>query len=190
MTITDVLNLWNEMGVFSYVIPGLLIFAVVYAILEKTKLLSGDDGNGKAVHNRPVLAIVSAAVALLSLQLDLVSEFYALIFPKFGIGIALFLVLIIFLGFFYTPNNNKEFPGSMTWIGWVIGIGVAIWALGSWETWLGYGGFGGRGFGGFFEDYFWAIVILLVVVGAIAGVSKGQGNSRHRDRGQGNPGSG
>ena len=97
MTITDILNVWNEMGVFSYVVPGLLIFAVVYAILEKTKLLSGEDG-GKAVHNRPVLAIVSAAVALLSLQLDLVSQFYAVIFPRFGIGLALFLVLIIFLG--------------------------------------------------------------------------------------------
>ena len=37
MTITDVLNVWSEMGIFSYVIPFLLIFAIVYAILDKTK---------------------------------------------------------------------------------------------------------------------------------------------------------
>jgi len=169
-TIADILNIWNEIGVFSYVIPGLLIFAVVYAILEKTNILSGKDGD-KVVHNRPVLAIVSASVALLSLQFDLVSEFYAVIFPRFGIGLALFLILIILLGFFY-PEGKGGWGGSMKWIGWVIGIGVAIWALGSWDTWLGYGGFGGRGFGGFFQDYFWSIVILLVVLGAIAGVSR------------------
>ena len=39
VSITDVLNTWADLGVFSYVIPFLLIFAVVYAILEKTKIL-------------------------------------------------------------------------------------------------------------------------------------------------------
>ena len=162
MTITDVLNLWNEMGVFSYVIPGLLIFAVVYAILEKTRVLSREGEE----HNRPVLAIISASVALLSLQFDLVSQFYSVIFPRFGVGLALFLALMILLGFFY-PMKEGKFPGSVTWIGWLVGISVAIWSLVSWDTWLSYGEFGQ-----FFDDYFWALVILLVVVGAIAGVSK------------------
>jgi hypothetical protein len=47
-TITEVLNIWNDIGVFSYVIPFLLIFAVVFAIMDKTKMFSsqGKDNRG------------------------------------------------------------------------------------------------------------------------------------------------
>ena len=85
-TVTDVLNVWNDLGVFSYVIPFLLIFAVVYAILDKSKIL-GD--------NTTIGAIVAAAIGLLALQFDFVPEFFAVIFPRFGIGISIFIVLII-----------------------------------------------------------------------------------------------
>ena len=154
-TITEVLNIWNEMGVFSYMIPFLLIFAVVFAILEKSRVLShgGDD-------NRAILSIVSASIGLLSLQFDFVSEFFAVIFPRFGIGLALFLSLIILLGFFWPED---EIHGS--WIGWVIGIGVAIWALSSWDQWSGQ-----VGFGGWFVQNVWALIILggLIAIIAIA----------------------
>ena len=155
-TITDVLNTWNEIGVFSYVIPFLLIFAVVFAILRKTKIL-GDDNDG-------ILAIISVALGLLSLQFDFVSEFYAIIFPRFGIGLSLFLVLIIFLGFF-TPADDKD-KGKHSWIGYVVGIGAVIWALDSWGDWVGFG------FGGWFSENFWAIVILLAIIGTIVGVTR------------------
>jgi len=152
-TITEVLNIWNEMGVFSYMIPFLLIFAVVFAILQKSRVLShGTDDN------RAILAIISASIGLLSLQFDFVSEFFAVIFPRFGIGLALFLALIIFLGFFWPEG---EVHGS--WIGWVVGIGVAIWALSSWDQWSGY-----TGFGGWFVEYVWALIILGVLIAIIA----------------------
>lgn len=159
-TITDVLNTWNEIGVFSYVIPFLLIFAVVFAILQKTKIL-GDGNNG-------ILAIISVAVGLLSLQFDFVSVFYADIFPKFGIGLSIFLVLIIFLGFFMPDRDvTKGLAGG--WIGYVVGIGVVLWALSSWDQ------FGSFGFGAWFEEYFWSLIILGAVIGIIAKVAGGNG---------------
>ncbi len=153
MTITEVLNIWNEMGVFSYVIPFLLIFAVVFAILQKSRILSHGTNE-----NRAILAIISASIGLLALQFDFVSEFFAVIFPRFGIGLAIFLSLIILLGFFW-PGD--EVHGS--WIGWVVGIGVAIWALSSWDQWSGY-----TGFGGWFVEYIWALIILGVLIAIIA----------------------
>jgi peptidoglycan/LPS O-acetylase OafA/YrhL len=152
-TITEVLNIWNEMGVFSYVIPFLLIFAVVFAILDKTKILSGKESE-----NRGILAIISIAIGLLALQFDFVSEFFAVIFPRFGVGLALFLVLIIILGFFWPQDDNPH--GS--WIGYVIGIGVAIWALSSWDEWSAY-----SGFGGWFVQNVWSIIVLGVVIAVI-----------------------
>ncbi|MFH0711619.1 MAG: hypothetical protein V1889_00670 [archaeon] len=162
MTITEVLNIWNEMGVFSYVIPFLLIFAVVYAILSKTKLLSSSGEE-----NRWILAIISVAIGLLALQFDFVSEFFAVIFPRFGVGLAVFLALIILLGFFWPAPTagSTKIPGR--WIGYVIGIGVAIWALSSWDMWSGQ-----VGFGGWFVQNVWALIILGVLIAVIVLAAK------------------
>jgi hypothetical protein len=151
-TITEVLNIWNDLGVFSYVIPFLLIFAVVFAILKKTKIL-GKDNDG-------ILAIIATALGLLSLQFDYVSEFFAVIFPRFGIGISIFLVLIILLGFFIPKDEGAD---KMGWVGWVTGLGVVIWALSAWDEWNNFGGFGG-----WFADNIWAILILGGIIGLIA----------------------
>jgi hypothetical protein len=149
-TVTEVLNVWNEMGVFSYVIPFLLIFAVVFAILKKTKIL-GDENDG-------ILAIISVAIGLLSLQFDFVSEFYAVIFPRFGIGLSVFLVLIIMIGFFFPKDSDI---GSMKWIGYVVGIGAVFWAFSSWGNLLG------SGVSGWFGENIWALVVAIVVIGVI-----------------------
>lgn len=155
-TITDVLNIWNEMGVFSYAIPFLLIFAVVFAILKKTKIL-GDGNDG-------ILAIISVSIGLLSLQFDFVSEFFAVIFPRFGIGLSIFLVAIIFIGFFF-PKDDKTGHGK--WIGYTVGIGIVIWALSSWDEWTNY-----TGFGGWFTENFWALIVLGIIIAVIVIVAK------------------
>ena len=161
-TITEVLNIWNDIGVFSYVIPFLLIFAVVFAILDKTKMLSGAEGE-----NRGIIAIIAVAIGLLSLQFDFVSEFFAVVFPRFGVGLALFLVIIIFLGFFYPEDGTDGWSGKVAWVGWVVGIGVFIWALSAWDQWSS-----SMGFGGWFVDNVWALIILGILV-AVIFVAKG-----------------
>jgi len=159
ITITEVLNIWNEMGVFSYVIPFLLIFAVIYAILWKTKML-GEE--------KPILAIVSVSIGLLSLQFDFVSEFFAVIFPRFGVGLALFLVLVIMIGFFWPESGESSvWSGHTKWIGFVIGVGVAIWSLSSWDQWSGQ-----VGFGGWFVQNVWALIILGVLIAVIIIVAR------------------
>jgi Na+(H+)/acetate symporter ActP len=155
-TVTDALNWFNQFGGFSYVIPFLLIFAVMYAILEKSGIL-GD--------NKGIMVIVSISIGLLSLQFDFVPEFFAVIFPRFGVGISIFLALIIFIGFFW---KQDETHGS--WIGYVIGIGIAIWALSSWDQWGRYG----MGFGGWFAENIWALLVLGVVIGMIVWMTRGE----------------
>jgi len=156
-SITDILNTWAQMGVFSYVIPFLLIFAVVFAILQKTEIL----GNNKAI-----MAIISVAVSLIALMNDYVSTFFAELFPKFGVGLAVFLVLIILLGFFF---HDKE--KNLQWIGWVVGIGVVIWAIANWNSWRDK-----YSLGLWLEEYFWPLAILGGVIAVIIIVSKSGGS--------------
>ncbi|MCK5450076.1 hypothetical protein KAI32_04365 [Candidatus Pacearchaeota archaeon] len=154
-TITDVLNIWNDLGVFSYMIPFLLLFAVIFAILEKSQVLG---------ENKSIMSIVAASIGLLALQFDFVSEFFAVIFPRFGIGISIFLVLIIMIGFFF-PKGNLLGEGS--WIGWTVGVGVVIWSLSEWDQWGSH-----YGFGGWFGENIWAIIVLAVLVTLIVLISR------------------
>jgi len=159
--------MWNQMEVFSYVIPFLLIFAVVFAILKKTKIL-GDDNGG-------ILAIISVSIGLLSLQLDFVSEFFMIIFPRFGIGLSIFLVLLIFIGFFIPHGDHEGLFKKLGWVGYVIGIGAVIWAFSEWDQWGDFGGFGG-----WFSENIWALLILGGVIAVIvitAGKGKGKKSS-------------
>jgi hypothetical protein len=177
-TITDLLNALNRQSFFSYVIPFLLIFAVVYAILERSRLFAivkkatvrDKDGvitdQGEFESNKSISAVIAVAVALLALQFDMVSIFFANIFPKFGVGLAVFLVLVIALGFFYPNENDGKSP--MRWIGWLVGIGVVLWAISNWGT-INSDAFS---LGYFFEEYFWAFIVLLAVVGTVIGVAK------------------
>lgn len=162
-TITEILNTWNDLGVFSYVLPFLLIFAVVFAILDKTKMFSTKKND-----NRAIISIIAMAVALLSLQFDFVSVFFADIFPRFGIGLSLFLVVLIFLGFFYPQKDeNDNWSTKVAWVGWVVAVGVFIWSLAAWDQWDDY-----SGFGGWFSENIWSILILGIIIAVIIVVAK------------------
>ncbi|MCR4285142.1 MAG: hypothetical protein NUV97_03820 [archaeon] len=170
MTVTDILNIWNQMGVFSYVIPFLLMFAVIFAVIQKSKIFAKKEKDGEPLkHNATIEAIIAAAIGLLALQFDIVSVFFADIFPKFGVGLSVFLVLLIFFGMFYKPIEDDG-KSKMRWIAWLVGLGVLFWTLSNWTTW--FGGYNNYGFGGWLGDYFWPLVILVIVIGGIIGIIK------------------
>jgi len=163
-TITDVLNSWSNMGVFSYVLPFMLLFAVIFAFLEKTGIL------GK--NNKSISVIVSLTISLMALQFEFVSSFFATIFPKFGVGLAIFLVLMLFVGFFIPEGERAK---NLGWIGWVLGIGIVVWATFGFFQWsVAYeSGIAWLG------DYFWTLVLLvgmvvLIVLGVKGGNEKGK----------------
>ena len=85
------LDVLSQAGFFSYLLPFLLIFALVYGILTKLKLFEAT----KAVN-----AIIALAVGLLALQFDFVPTFFSEIFPRVGIGLAIILVILILMGLF------------------------------------------------------------------------------------------
>ncbi len=151
--LTEVLNKMNEMGIFSYAFPFVIVFAIIFGLLQKIKIF-GEPTEAKGVN-----AIIAVGIGALSLLYDQVPTFFATIFPKFGIGLAVFLVLVIFLGFFYMGSDGKP-SDDMKWIGWIIGIGVIIWTFNEW----GYLFAGGGDFGYWLQEY----LPMILVVGGLA----------------------
>ena len=124
-TITDILNTWQAAGVFAYLIPFLIIFAVVYGILLKTKLLG---------ENKGVIATISLGVGLMSLLNDYVSNFFSSLFPYAGMAIAVLLVALILMGLVTT----ESFSWRIWFIVGIVGFGAVLLAsLNDMKWWLG-----------------------------------------------------
>ena len=58
---------------------------------------------------------------------------------------------------FFYPEGNPAGKGK--WIGWSVGIGVVLWSLSAWDEWSS-----SYGFGGWFSDNIWSIIVLAVLV--------------------------
>jgi len=156
-SIGDLLNSWADMGVFAYVLPFLMIFALVYGILTKTQIL----GDNKGVH-----ATIALAFGLLALQFEYVSGFYASIFPYAGMGIAVLLVFLIFTGLIAEKDSKV-----VNWIWFGIGIVIFLFVLsGALSDSYFLGGFG-------FADAAPALVTIVLILGLLGLIIWGGGSS-------------
>jgi len=151
--IGEILQELADMDVFFYVLPFLLIFALVFAILQKIRLMGGEVEDNKGVS-----AVIAASVALLSLQFDMVPIFFQTIFPKLGIGLSVILVIVIFVGLF-VDFKKYEGPTSIFFV--VAGVIAAIVILSSLNDYSWWSG-------GFWQDNMSAIVAGIIVIGFIA----------------------
>lgn len=155
----------QQSGFFDYVLPFLLIFAIVYAILMKTSLFGSE--------NKAINAVISLAVGLMALQFPLVPRFFAEIFPQLGVGLAIILLAVILLSVFSGEVGSQKAQNVVNWV--IFGIAAIVFLVVVFNSLdLATWGFGG----GFLYRINWTSVIIVAgVIGAfIAIVKSGGGN--------------
>ena len=122
--IGNILAQWQAAGVFSYVLPFLLIFALTFGLLIRIGLFTTKTKEGIEGPNKSINAIIALSVALMALQFDFVSVFFSEIFPRFGVALSIILVIII-LGGLFMPLNAKGFNWVLILVVMVI-IGIVV----------------------------------------------------------------
>jgi hypothetical protein len=162
MAIEDLFTQWEDLGIFSFALPFLLIFALIFGILTKTNLFGTKDNPNKKIN-----AIIALVVALISLQFNFVSSFFSDLFPRFGIALAIILLILLSIGLFADLENKK--------MKWILG-GIVLVALIA-VLWVPLSNLGIEiNLNGFFERNFgWMFFVLLViglVIWAVAGGEK------------------
>ncbi len=158
----DLFAQWESAGIFTYMLPFLLIFALIFGLLMKLNIFS--DKEKKPM--KGINAIIALAVALMALQFNVVSIFFSEIFPRMGVALALILVILI-LGGLFIPTNKESNWFMVTLI--IIVFGIIIVVVYNSISALGYG-FGG-GFSYFWSQYWGIVVFLLVVIAVVATTS-------------------
>jgi hypothetical protein len=165
-SIADIFFQWETIGVFDFMLPFLLVFAVVFGVLSSTRFM------GK---NRPVYVIISVVVALMSLRYQyFLSSFLTELFPRLGIGIAIMLTIMILVGMFIAGNQRRYWGYGLASIGALIAI-ISFYQSAEDLGWLWLEGIG--------TDSVGFIVLGVLIIGVIiaVSVSGGSGSSNNAD---------
>ena len=162
-------------GFFSIILPFLLIFTLIFAILEKTKVLGQEDGKSKKNLN----AIIAFVIGLLVVATANIVEIINDTLPKVVLLLVISVSFLILIGTFWASGEldfRKEHKGWYAFfmiIFFIAIIGIFLQAIKTdgdsvLEIIFGYvvTNFGGAVIGG--------LIMLVVIIAAIWLVVRGK----------------
>ena len=160
--IQSLLMQWETAGIFDYVLPFLLIFAIIFGILSATKI----SGSNKGVH-----LIIALSIALMALRFGLVQEFFADTFPKLGVGLAFILVLMILIGLFIAKEDQRYWFYGLGAVGALVGLVILYSSLNNLR---------------YFDTILWQenlswFIGIIAVIGIIVAVAASGGDKTRKD---------
>jgi len=127
----DVITYLDKIGFFTVLLPFILIFSVVFAILEKTKIFGTENIGGTDFPRRNVNLIVSFSISLFAVASATVIDVLTKALGPIIILIFVAVFSIVFIGVFgqeadwKTNKAVKYYAGAL-----VIGVlAIFLWAL-------------------------------------------------------------
>lgn len=99
----------GKLGLYDVILPFLLTFTIVYAIMDKTKVLGLDDFEGKKYPKKNLNALVAFCVGFLVVAS---SNLVSLINTTLAQIVVLFMICVFYLalvGIFYKDNVEDKF---------------------------------------------------------------------------------
>ena len=141
----------------NVVLPFILIFVVVFAILQKTQIL----GRGK----KQIDAIVALVIGLIVISFGFATGVIVSLIPFLAVAIVIILVFMILYGMIYKEGEFDLHKGVKIAFGIIIAIAVLIAAAiatGAWD-YIKYNWF----VGGDVSVIWTNIIFLVIVVGVI-----------------------
>jgi len=153
------------------VLPFVLIFTVIFAILQKTQILGKDK--------RQIDAIVSLVIALIVISFANAVDIITSLLPFLAVSVVIILVFMILFGMVYPEKKFDLHKNVKMAIGFLVTIALVIVVListGGWEyikdNWF-YGGAG--------SALVTNIIFIVIVIAAIAVVVWGGGGKKKGD---------
>lgn len=152
----------------DYILPFLLVFVILFGVLEKTKIF-GDD-------KKQVNALTSFIIALIFVGFVLPKQIVTNLVLYFSIALVIILIFMILFGF---VSSDKDGFKPMAWMKWVFGILIGItllvavfWASGSLDFIINFL---------FYQSWsktFWMNVLFIVIIIAAIAFAFSGGKSK------------
>lgn len=169
----ELISTLEEIGFFEIILPFLLVFVLIFAILEKTKIL-GADKEGEPKKN--LNAVFSILAALLVIYQTEIAEKILEFIPKVALLAVFFIMLLLLIGIFVGAEQG--------WSSWLLGIGMVLALIGViWAYWsTAYYGVEGYDIADWWYEYQGPIITIVVII-AILALALGKGKEREGGKG-------
>jgi hypothetical protein len=163
--IGTVIAQWQTAGIYDFLLPFLLVFAIVLGILRSTNIIGGNKG----LH-----IIIALVIGLMAVSYNystglLLSDFLRELFPRLGLGLAVLVALLILTGLFISDEAMKK------WAQYVLmAIGFVIFLIVILKSFERYG-FYSTSFGNYIGWIIGAVLVIGVIIAvATSGPSRDQ----------------
>jgi hypothetical protein len=157
-----ILLFFEKIGVYDVVLPFLLVFSIVFAILEKTKVLGVEKVEGKEYTKKNLNSMVSFVISFLVIASSRLVEIITTVSAQVVILLMASILFLLLVGSFFKEGAGVFLEGGWR-VGfmWIMFIGILLIflnALGWLDNFWGWisEGTGGNAVG--------SIVLLIIVI--------------------------
>ncbi|MCH8329233.1 MAG: hypothetical protein IIB81_02475 [Nanoarchaeota archaeon] len=124
----EILDFFNEIGVFDVVLPFLLVFTIVFALLERTKVLGVEKIEGKEYTKKNLNSMAAFVIAFLVVASSNLVEIITEVSSKFVVLLFLVVLFLLLVGSFFKEEPHGVFleGGWKTTFMIVVFLGLAF----------------------------------------------------------------
>lgn len=172
----------KDMHFYDVILPFLLVYVIVFAILEKSKIFSVKEGDKEKSHVKSVNSVISLVFGLFvvaSLQTVIYLEN---LIVNISVFLVFILVVLIALGFIfgedymthflYKDKDKKQLRTGLVWsiaaVVLIVSIFALVYATGMQDPIVDFF----NDLGDFDTDSFWTIIIVIGIGGVLYFISK------------------
>jgi len=103
----NAIQFFKDFGLFDVVLPFLLVFALIFAILEKTKILGTEKIKGEEIPKRNLNTLVAFVIAMITVATNKVVNAINLALPNIVLIIISFVAFLLMIGVFFGSEEFK-----------------------------------------------------------------------------------
>ena len=105
----NILDFFNNIGVFDVVLPFLLVFTIVFALLERTKVLGVEVIEGKKYTKKNLNSLAALVIALLVIASSHLVQIITQVSSQFVVLLFLIVLFLLLVGSFFQEKQEAVF---------------------------------------------------------------------------------
>jgi len=121
-TFRTIIEFFDQIGIYDVILPFILVFTIVFAILEKTRVLGVEDINGKPYPKKNLNAMVAFCVSFFVIASSEIVEILTAVSSQMVVLLMLSVLFLLLVGSFYKEKPEGFFLEN----GWQMGFTVIM----------------------------------------------------------------
>lgn len=118
----NAIEFFKEFGLFDVIFPFILVFSVVFAILEKTRILGTEKVGGNEVPRKNINSMVAIVFAFLVVATNKIVNAINVALPNIVLLIILVISFLLMVGIFYKTEEMEFATKYRLLTNWMVGF--------------------------------------------------------------------